>query len=138
MTTPFVRKPITLNSLRAVLTEAAVAVKGETACIDTATGLFHVAGVSATLIPVGTFTESITGDGVKTTLVQTFEEIRAQEWINDGVAPIAIPTNFGGPAYIKDGRTVTATALGHSKAGIVVGIDSTGRVMVAPRPFFTP
>lgn len=136
MTAPFIRKPVTLNTLRAALTNAAAAVKGETACIDTATGKFAVGAVSTTLIPVGTFTETVTGDGTTTTLVQLFEEVRVQEWINDTVAPVTAAL-LGQAVYIKDGRTVTATSAAHSKAGIMLGIDSNLRVMVAPRPFFT-
>lgn len=131
----FVRKPITLNSLRAVLTAADVAVKGETACIDTATGLLVNAQVATGLRAVGTFTESVTGDGTATTLVSLFEEVRCQEWLNDTVAPVT-QALLGQPVYIKDGRTVTLTAAGHSPAGIFMGFDSTGRCMVAPRPFF--
>jgi hypothetical protein len=136
MTTPFVRKPLTTNSMRAVLANAEVAVKGETALIDTATGLFVAGKVAAGLLAVGTFTESFTGDGVRVTVVQTFDEFRVQEWLNDGVAPILLPAARGGPCYIKDGRTVTATSLGHSLAGYVFDIDGNGRVMVAVRPFF--
>jgi hypothetical protein len=132
----FLRKPITLNSLRAVLAAAEVAVKGETACIDTASGEFVVGAVGTGLVPVGTFTEALTGDGVKTTLVATFDEIRAQEWINDTVAPV-LATHLGQTVYIKDGRTVTITSAGHSKAGTFLGFDTNGRCMVAPRPFFT-
>ena len=67
-----------------------------------------------------------------------FEEIRAQEWLNDTVTPVAMPANRCDPVYMKDGRTVTADAGAGANAiaGIALDIDSTGRVIVAARPFF--
>lgn len=134
----YVRKPITLNSLRAVLHLAEIAVKGETAVLDTA-GNFRVAAAgTATFKPVGTFTESFTGDGTRTTVVSLFEEIRAQEWVNDPLTPVVMPANRGDVVFMLDGRTVTADPAAGANAilGIALDIDSTGRVIVATRPFF--
>lgn len=128
---PFIRKTQTLNSLRRVLATSEVAVKGEVACIDTSTGNFVVAqSGSTTLIPVGTFTESFTGDGTRRTTVALFAELRVQELLNADAPNDVSDSDCGSSCYWLDGRTVTMASSGNSRAGIVLGLDGE-RVVVA-------
>ena len=128
----FTRKPLSLNTLRAVLATGEVAVKGETCCIDTATGEFKVAqdGV-ATLVAIGTFTEGLTGNGTLTTLCALFEEVRVQEWLNAAPPNNLTAAERGSTCYLLDGRTVTKDSVGNSPAGMFLQLDDNGRCMVA-------
>jgi hypothetical protein len=129
----FVRKPITINGLCAVLDAGEVARVGELACIDTATGQFKagIAGL-ASLQPFGTFTEALVGDGARKTYVAAFSEITAFAWLNDTIAPVTMPADRGALVYIKDARTVTADSGGgaNAVAGVAIDIDVGGRVLV--------
>lgn len=130
----FARKPITLSTLRAVLDNAEVARVGEMAALDRATGQLKRARAGiATLEAWGTFTENLTGDGTKQTLISLFEEVLALEWMNDTVSPVVMPTHRGSPVYMKDGKTVTSDAAGgaNALAGIALDIDRGGRVIVS-------
>jgi hypothetical protein len=113
-----------------VLKSGVVAEKGKLACLDTTESGKVVAGkASTTLVPIGWFMESFTGDGVKTISVMLFDEIRLAWWDNDGGAPLAA-SDILHACYILDDHTVTATATGHSLAGVVMGIDSAKGVLV--------
>lgn len=113
------------------LTSAAVAVKGEICCIDTSTGKFAVGAASTTLLPVGYFTESVTGDGTTLTACRLFQEGKLHWFDNDTGTPVA-STDIGNECYIKDGRTVSMSSAGstRSKAGRVWGISTTDGVLI--------
>lgn len=133
MQTFFKNRNESLAGASFVVDNTQVCVKGERACLDTATGNVKPAQAGiTTLLPIGVFTESLTGDGTKTTYVKFDEEIRAQQWLNDTAPNNVVAATTGSEVYLKDGRTVTTSSGGNSKAGIVLGIDaSTSRVIVA-------
>lgn len=129
----YVRKAVSINGFRAVLTAGAVARVGELACIDVATGLLRPGAAGApTLRPIGTFTENLTGDGVQQTYAASPNELRAQEWLNDTVSPVVMPTNRGHTVYMLDAKTVTIDSAGgaNAPAGVALDIDISGRVLV--------
>lgn len=106
------------------LTNLAEAVKGEIACIDTSTGKLVATGTSTTLLPIGWFTETVTGDGTTKTLVDLFEEIVVAYFDNDS-APNAVEVgDIGSECYLKDGGTVSMLGTGRSKAGRVIDVDA--------------
>lgn len=113
-----------------VLANAAVAVKGCLAVIDTGNaGIVKPPGVATGLVALGIFMESLTGDGVQTVQVKLHRELQASWWDNDTVAPIAI-TDRGAKAYYKDDHTVTITAAAHSVAGMILDVSATKGVLV--------
>ena len=121
--TDFARHPRERKTYSAPLTNAASAVKGEIACLDTSSGLLNVVGTSTTLIPIGNFHDNYTGDGSTPVLVELFEKLNTQLFLNDS-APNALTTaDRGAECYLKDGRTVSALSTGRSVAGIVLNID---------------
>jgi hypothetical protein len=131
----FVRKPLTINSLRAILDTGLAADVGQMACVDLATGNFKpaTAGVP-TLVPFGTFTEKLVGDGTRQTVAQSFSELHAQEWLNDVISPVVMPAMRGSPVYMLDARTVTSNPAGGANAiaGVALDIDRGGRVITVP------
>jgi hypothetical protein len=90
------------------LTSAVVAEKGKMACIDTATGLVTKGGTSTTLLPVGYFEESKTGDGTAKVRVRFFRERRLHRWDNSGTDAVAA-ADIGNLCYVEDDTTVAAT-----------------------------
>lgn len=132
MTTNFyTQRRESISTLKAVLDNAEVAVKGYRACIDTSTGNLKVAGTSTTLLPIGVFTEGLTGDGTTETLVQLDEELSVRQWDNDSAPNDVANSDRGSSCYMKDGKTVSMLSTGRSIAGIVLGIDpTTSRVRV--------
>ena len=115
------------------LTNAAAAVKGQVACIDTATGLLNVAGAETTLEPIGYFDETVTGDGVTLVRVRLFRDVTIH-WLDNDTAPNNVAAaNIGSNVYLKDGHTVsTSSATGtRSIAGRVWGVSATNGVAVA-------
>ncbi len=113
-----------------VLKSGVLAERGKLACLDTTESGKVVAGkASTTLIPIGWFYETLTGDGVKIVQVMLFDEIRLGWWDNDAGAPLGA-ADILHPCYILDDHTMTATATGHSLGGIVMGVDSAKGVLV--------
>jgi len=112
-----------------VLPNSLVAVKGELACIDTSDGEIALGGVSTTLLPIGLFNESVTGDGSKSVTVRLFREGKFFWFANDTDTPVA-GSDRGNECYILDGRTVTMDSTGKSKAGRVWAVDSLKGVLV--------
>lgn len=115
-----------------VLTSAAAAVKGEVACIDTSTGKVTVGGTSTTLMPVGWFHESKTGDGSATVQVRLFREVVGAWWSNDSDPNAVDSGDIGSTCYIKDGSTVSASSASSTRsvAGRVWAVSSTRGVLV--------
>lgn len=130
----------TVKRLRVTLANTEVAVRGYCAYANEANGLVYADpdGVT-TLIPIGYFTEDVTGDGTATTVVDLFEEKRLDAWENDEAPNNVEASDLFSEVYAKDGKTVsTDDADGgsggtRSIAGRVFLIED-GRVYVqAPR-----
>lgn len=113
-----------------VLKSGEVAEKGHLACLDTTqSGKVVKGATSATLIPIGIFQESFTGDGGKKISIKLFQEIKAFWWDNDsGTAVVA--ADIGTWAYIKDSHTVSGDDTGRSVAGLVLALDSAKGVLI--------
>jgi hypothetical protein len=112
-----------------VLTNLAAAVKGEIACLDTATGIVDIVSAIATLIPIGYFSESKTGDGSAVVGVDLFQGLELHWFDNDTGTPV-VATDVGNECYLKDGRTVIMTASTRSKAGRVMALSTSKGVLV--------
>lgn len=112
-----------------VLTNLVLAEQGKLACLDTSTGKVTKGGVSTTLIPIGWFAETLTGDGTKKISVRLFREVCAAWWDNGGGTP-AVATDVGSECYINDDTTVTMTSAGRSKAGRILAVDASKGVLV--------
>lgn len=115
------------------LTNLEVAEKGKLACIDTSTGLVVKGKTSTTLLPIGYFYESKTGDGVALVQIKLFREVRLHWWDNDSGTPV-VATDLGDECYIKDDATVTMDSTGASKAGRVWAVSATHGVLVEAGP----
>lgn len=112
-----------------VLKSGVVAEKGKIACIDTADGSVTKGAASATLVPLGVFAQSITGDGVKTVQVEMWQEIGLRWWVNDTVAAV-VAADLGQVVYMKDDQTVSGDGTGRSALGIALKLDTVKGVLV--------
>jgi hypothetical protein len=121
----------TIGEYSWILEDDDVAVQGEAAGLDTATGTIRPMGESSTQIAVGFFAESKTGDGVETIRVSLSTEVEA-EWLDNDEAPNdADAATIGSEVYAVDGRTVSTLSTGRSKAGRVLDYDAdTNKVLV--------
>lgn len=127
------RNKIEIGEYSWPLTNAAAAVKGQEACIDTSTGLLTVAGTSTTLLPVGRFAETLTGDGTAKCRVTFPNPLTCEIWSNDSTPNDVAATDRGNTCYMKDGSTVSMLATGRSAAGVVLDYDAdANRVIVLP------
>lgn len=113
-----------------VLASAEVAEKGKLAAIDTAnSGIIIVAKAAVSLIPIGLFMESFTGDGVKKVQIKLHREIQATWWDNDATNPVAA-ADRGKLCYIKDAATVSILSTSRSIAGMILDVSTTKGVLV--------
>jgi hypothetical protein len=112
-----------------VLKSATVAERGKLAVIDTADGSITKGGAAATLLPLGIFMQSLTGDGVKKVQVQMFHPINARWWENDAAGTPAVAADVGKAAYIKDDQTVTRATTG-SVLGLILEVSTQKGVLV--------
>lgn len=112
-----------------VLTNASAAVKGEIACFNTATGIVDIVSAITTLLPIGYFSESKTGDGSAEVGIDLFQGLDLQWFDNDTGTPV-VTTDIGNECYLKDGRTVIMTASTRSRAGRVWAISASKGVLV--------
>lgn len=121
----------TLGEYSWVLEDADVAVQGEAAGLDTATGTVRPMGSSSTQIFVGFFAESKTGDGTLKVRVSIPNEIEA-EWLDNDAEPNDVDAAaIGSEVYAKDARTVSTLSTSRSKAGRVLDYDAdTNKVLV--------
>jgi hypothetical protein len=111
------------SRFRRILKSGAVAEKGQIACIDTADGALVATSVATTLVPIGYFTDSFTGDGVKVMEVQLFAEITVQKLPASGTgAPV--DADVGKVVYVHAASAVSTTSTGASVAGRLWGVDS--------------
>lgn len=114
------RKKIEISEYSWTLTNGAAAVKGQRACLDTSTGKLTVVSTSTTLLSIGTFAETKTGDGTSKCRVQLPDGVTCEIWANDSAANDVDATDVGNTCYMKDGSTVSMLSTGRSAAGIVV------------------
>lgn len=129
MTARMVRKAVWGRGEFALATSE-VAEKGKIACIDTSTGTLKVAQTSTTLIPIGYFDKSMTGDGSTLCPVELFSDMRLH-WFDNDSAPNAVDgTMIMTECYLKDGATVSALSTSRSKAGRVLAVSATEGVLV--------
>ena len=123
-------KQRTIKRLRVTLANGEVAVRGQRAHGNTADGLVYATPAAiTTLIPIGYFTEDVTGDGVATTLVDLFDEVLTDGWNNDSGPNDVQAGDIFKEVFLKDETTVsTSDAAGtRSKAGRVMFLED-GRV----------
>jgi len=113
------------SRIQRILKNAVVAEKGQIACIDTADGSLTVAAVSTTLIPIGWFEQSFTGDGVKVMSVKLFAEIEVQCMVASATgAPV--DADVGKICYLRATPEVSTTATSSSVAGRIWKVDTQG------------
>jgi len=125
------RNKIEINEYSWKLTNGAAAVKGEEACLDTSTGLLTVVSASTTLLSVGRFAETMTGNGTTKCRVQLPMGIMAELWNNDDSPNDVAADDVGNTCYMKDGKTVSTLSTSRSAAGIVVDyLSDENRVAV--------
>lgn len=102
------------------LKNAVVAVKGQIACIDTADGALVPVSTATTLVPIGYFKESFTGNGTRVMRVELFKDVVLHRFDNDTVGTDGVEdADVMKVCYLKDGSTVTEVATGRSVAGRV-------------------
>ncbi|MBN8609655.1 MAG: hypothetical protein J0L92_03675 [Deltaproteobacteria bacterium] len=113
-----------ISKLRVVLANSAVAIQGAPACIDRTAGSTQgqavPSAVDTNLLPVGRFTESLTGDGTKTVEIELFNPKRIHFFTNAGSNTVDA-TDIGGPCYWSAAGVVAVPAdvSGSSMAGRV-------------------
>lgn len=125
-----VKRPANWGFKQFKLTSGVLAERGKLACGDTSTGKVTKGGTSTTLIPIGWFAETMTGDGTALVNVELFSEIRAAWWDNDTGTPV-LETDTFNEAYVKDETIVIMDSTGRSRAGRILQVDSTKGVLIA-------
>lgn len=118
------------TSYQFVLTTAKVAYRGNLACLDLSTGEVVPGEEQTDLIPIGWFTENLTGDGVKKVNVRLFEETVGAWWANDSNPNDVQASDVGNVCYIKSATAVSMDATARSSAGRVLAVDSVKGVLV--------
>ena len=118
-------RPKTFSRLELPLKLNAVAEAGNIACIDTADGSLVPGAVSTTLIPIGVFESSMTGDGSALIGVKLFTEIECYAFINSSTGPVAAANRMAN-CYLHSSYEVSMTATGKSVAGKVIDIQGSG------------
>lgn len=112
------------------LTNGTKAYKGGLCVLDTTTGKVKPGVPGTTLLYIGKFDETIDATaGEKLVNVDLGMEIEVVWWNNDTVAPITA-VMVGGPAYVLDDQTVSATGTGRALAGRVWLVDGLRGVAV--------
>jgi len=122
---------VSIDQYKFVLKSADVAVQGNVAFGDPATGFVTITP-SLTTIAVGHFAESFTGDGVKKINVRFFDEVDGYWFTND--TGTAITKAFGTANYLN-GSTVTGAA--GCPAGYVVEANAA-QALIVPRIIAAP
>jgi len=115
----------TISRIERALKNAASAEKGNVACIDTADGSLVPGAVSATLVPIGYFEDTLVGDGVTLIGVTLFAEIECAVMINSSVGPVA-DSDMLKTTYLHSSFEVSMTATGKSALGRVWGVIGSG------------
>lgn len=122
------------------LTNAQLAEKGKRAYLDVTTGKVVIAATSCS-VDLGEFAETRTGNGTQGVMVRLHRELVSRRWANDGVSPLAA-TDVGRMCFVKDESTVSKSSTGgRMRAGMVIGVDTIGALVVslmdAPTPSHT-
>lgn len=115
----------TWSRLERVLKNGAVAEAGNVACLDLTDGALVAGAVSLTLLPIGYFETSLTGDGTKTVFVQLFKEINIVPMVNSSTGPVD-DGDVGNLTYLHSSFEVSMTGTGKSIAGRVWGVKGSG------------
>lgn len=118
-----------ISRIRRALKLASVAEKGQIACIDTADGALVASSVVATLVPIGYFEESFTGDGTRVCSVRLFEEITVQ-CLTASATGAPVNADMLKVVYVRTSPEVSTTATSSSVAGRFWGLTSNGLCMV--------
>lgn len=127
----------TFKQIKRVLANGEVAVRGKVAFGKIGDGLLYAdPSTSTVMLPLGYFTEDVTGDGVALTIVDLFREVHADWLVNDTVNAVAGADVFS-EVYAKDGQTVTTLSTSHSKAGRVWDVSTQFGVLVEAGPAVT-
>lgn len=131
MTDPRFRFRQPKKTISIALTSSAAAIQGEMACLDTSTGKLVPGQASTTLIPLGYFEKTSTGDGTTEVVVDLFENLTLHYFDNDTVSAV-VSSDKGSSCYVKDARTVSHSSAGSTRsvAGIVLDLDSVNGVGV--------
>jgi hypothetical protein len=119
---PIRSKPI--SRIERALKSAAVAEKGNVACIDLGDGALVPVSVATDLLPIGWFEESLTGDGTTPVGVKLFKEIEVVLLPNAGSGAVD-DGDVGNVCYLTATAAVTMTSTGASVAGRVWGVSGT-------------
>lgn len=124
------RKIRTRKFITLTLKTGTAAVKGEIACLDTSTaGQCAPVSTSQTLVPIGYFTDDLTGDGSLTVKIELFDELVAHAFANDSVHPV-VAADRGKLCWLKDTKTVSGLSTGRSVAGTVLTFEGTSNAYV--------
>jgi hypothetical protein len=119
-----------ISRIKATLTNAAVAEKGQIACVDTATGLIIVGATGATTyVPIGYFEEDLTGTGSNLVSIVLFEEITVH-YLTPSATGTPVATDLMKILYLRASPEVSTTATTSSVAGRFWGFSSDGLCMV--------
>lgn len=121
----------TISTVSRVLASGEVAEVNKRASVNLSTGELVADKVSTTLMPIGTFMEAGTGDGVRAFKVELFEPIEAQYFDNDESNPV-LSSDFMKTCYISGDDTVSSSSGSstRSSAGRVVKVDAIEGVAV--------
>jgi hypothetical protein len=133
------RKDDTFQRIRRALATSEISVKGKVAYGKVGDGLLYGDPSALTsLLPIGYFTENVTGDGTLTTVVELFREVKANWLANDSNPNEVDQGDVFSECYAKDGATVTMLSTSHSKAGRVWDVSADGtKVLVEAGPAVT-
>lgn len=123
----------TIDRIERALKSGATAEKGNVACIDLSDGSLVPGAALTTLLPIGWFESSLTGDGTTTIGVKLFSEITCAVLSNAGTGPVA-DDDVGALCYLHSAFEVSMTSTGKSYAGRVWGMLGT-KVLVQMAPF---
>lgn len=114
-----------ISRIERALKNGEAAEKGNIAAIDLTDGALVVGAVAATLIPIGWFEETLTGDGTTKIGVTLFSPIECAVLINSGTGPVD-DGDMCALCYLHSAFEVSMTATGKSFAGRVWGISGSG------------
>lgn len=118
--------------LERALADGEVAEKGHVACIDLSDGsLVAAQDGSATLLPIGYFEESFTGNGTRKMRVRLFRELILHRFANAANPNDVGDGDVGNVCYFADSQTVSMDDTNRSVAGRVWGVTSAG-VLIEP------
>lgn len=125
------RKPKVISSEHSWLLHSGdVAVQGEACGFDTASGDIRPMSAITTLIFMGFFAESMTGDGTLKVRVNLPNEVEAEWLANDAGPNDCSGASRGSEVYYKDSKTVSTLATSRSKAGRVLDYDADSNLVL--------